>query len=159
MNKFKALGFETKEVDNIVDSLNRLLANYQVHYQKLKNFHWNVEGDRFFEVHEQLELEYDQVKLRIDEIAERVRVFGRKPTSTLKEYLEMSDIQERQEDFPSSQMIGDIIEDMNMLISHLVEAYEAAAEYGDIGTSDMTTRFLKETEQRRWMLSAYNKEA
>lgn len=158
MNKFKELGFEVKEVDQIVIALNQLLANYQVHYQKLRNFHWNVEGDRFFEVHEQLEIEYNDVKLRIDKIAERIRVFGKKPTSTLKEYLETSDIEERSKDFPSNKMIGEVINDMNILISRLVEAYEAAVENGDIGTSDMITRFLKKTEERRWMLTAYNKD-
>lgn len=157
MKKFKELGFESEEATAIVDALNVLLANYQIHYQKLRNFHWNVEGDCFFELHEIFEQEYNEVKLRIDKVAERIRVFGKRPHSTLQKYLEVSEIKECGNDFSSEDMVTEILNDMDMLMSFLVEGYEAAAESGDIGTSDMLTRFLEATEKKHWMLSAYNK--
>lgn len=92
MKNYRKLGFDNEETKEIVESLNKLMANYHVHYQKLRNYHWNVEGHSFFELHEFFELEYNAVKLQIDEIAERIRVFGKKPVSTLKEYLEISEI-------------------------------------------------------------------
>ena len=42
------LGFSGKETEEIVNSLNLLLANYHVFYQKLRNYHWNVTGGGFF---------------------------------------------------------------------------------------------------------------
>lgn len=56
------LGFNKKETDAMVDSLNELLANYSMHYQKLLNFHWNVKGGDFFDIHEKFEQEYDSAK-------------------------------------------------------------------------------------------------
>jgi starvation-inducible DNA-binding protein len=47
MMTYKKLGFEKEETEEIVEALNLLLANYHVHYQKLRNFHWNVEGPDF----------------------------------------------------------------------------------------------------------------
>ena len=54
------------ETAEIVVSLNTLLANYQVFYNKLRNFHWNIEGPEFFELHEEFENEYNTVKENID---------------------------------------------------------------------------------------------
>jgi len=157
MKKFKELGFESEEALDIVNSLNILLANYQIHYQKLRNFHWNVEGSAFFELHEVFENAYNEIKVQIDDTAERIRVFGKKPHSTLKKYLEVAEIKECDNDFSSDQMVGEILSDIDMLISFIVEAYETAALAGDIATTDMLKEFLKWIEKQHWMLSAYNK--
>lgn len=87
LRAYKKLGFTTQETADIVEPLNLLLANYHVHYQKLRNYHWNVKGPDFFDIHEQFEMQYNEAKLNIDDVAERIRVFGYTPMSTLKEYL------------------------------------------------------------------------
>ena len=84
---FKKLGFTYLETAEIVVSLNTLLANYQVFYNKLRNFHWNIEGPEFFELHEEFENEYNTVKENIDIVAERIRVFGVKSNFSLKKTL------------------------------------------------------------------------
>jgi len=58
-----------------IAALNILLADYHMHYQKLRNFHWNVTGSNFFELHEKFEELYEDIKLKIDEIAERIFIF------------------------------------------------------------------------------------
>lgn len=55
----RKLGFEKKEQEKVVERLNALLCNYQVYYQKLRNFHWNVKGPDFYDLHEQFEEEYN----------------------------------------------------------------------------------------------------
>src|SRR5918993_5845776 len=78
------LGWTAKETGKISSALNSLLANYSVHYQKLRNYHWNVKGSDFFDLHEQFEIQYNEALQSIDEIAERIRVFGKTPLSTMK---------------------------------------------------------------------------
>ena len=85
LRTFAKLGFSHLETAEIVLNLNKLLANYHVHYQKLRNFHWNVEGPEFFELHQKFEEQYNEVKVNIDDIAERIRIFDKKPMSTLSE--------------------------------------------------------------------------
>ena len=87
---FRKLGFTYLETAEIVVSLNQLMANYFVHYNKLRNFHWNVDGHDFFELHEEFEKEYNTVNQNIDIIAERIRVFGLKPSMKIKEILDLS---------------------------------------------------------------------
>lgn len=157
MKTYKKLGFDSEQTEKIVDGLNKLLCNYQVHYQKLRNFHWNVEGNNFFELHAQFELEYNQVKLNIDEIAERIRVFGKKPISTMAEYLEYSNIKEAPADTATNAMVDEILRDFEILLSYMEDIIDTCGEIGDSGTEDMITGFLKRTESRHWMFSAWNK--
>ncbi|MCL5129290.1 Dps family protein [Algibacter sp. L4_22] len=87
---FIKLGFTFLNSTEIVVALNQLLANYQVHYHKLRNFHWNIEGRYFFELHQEFQNEYNTVKLHIDIIAEKIRVFGLKPLMSMTEVLAIS---------------------------------------------------------------------
>ena len=155
MKTYKKLGFEAEETKEVVESLNKLLANLHVHYQKLRNYHWNVTGHDFFELHEVFELEYDAVKLEIDEVAERIRVFGETPVSTLKEYLEISEIEETGTDLSSTDMVKEILKDFEILLSFMVEATEAAEKIGDKGTDDLITGYVKRMEKQHWMLTAF----
>jgi starvation-inducible DNA-binding protein len=157
MKEYKKLGFSGEETAEIVDALNKLLANLQVHYHKLRNFHWNVEGPDFFELHEQFELEYDQVKIQIDEIAERIRVFGHKPLSKMSDYLEAAEIEEAGTDLSSKDMVQELLRDYEFLLSFMMDAVEAASEVDDNATEDLITGYMKRTEQRHWMFSAWAK--
>ncbi len=157
MKEYKKLGFSEEETAEIVEALNKLLANLQVHYQKLRNFHWNVEGPDFFELHDQFELEYDQVKIQIDEIAERIRVFGHKPLSTMADYLKVAEIEEAGTDLNSKEMVQQVIQDFEFLLSFMMDAVEAASEIDDNATEDQITGYMKRTEQRHWMFSAWAK--
>jgi starvation-inducible DNA-binding protein len=155
MKTYRKLGFNADETQKVVDSLNNLLANFHVHYQKLRNFHWNVVGPDFFELHAVFEEEYDQVKLQIDEVAERIRVFGKTPYSTLAKYLEISEIKEAETDLSSEKMVKEILHDFEILLTLMVEATEAAEAIGDIATEDLITGYIKRTEKRHWMLTAF----
>ncbi len=114
---FRALGFESEETTKIVEKLDLLLCNLQVHYQKLRNFHWNVVGPDFFDLHDIFEQEYNFVKEEIDQIAERIRVFGKHPKSNLQEYLDLSEIKEASFDLNSTEMVKEIIADFETLLS------------------------------------------
>ncbi len=151
------LGFDERDSKNLVEALNKLLANYQIHYHKLRNFHWSVEGADFFELHEQFELEYNRVKTYIDEIAERIRVFGKMPFRTLEAYLQHADIVETRENLSSKQMVAEIINDFEILLEHIISVTDLAKEMGDTASLDMVTNYLKETEKRLWMFSAWMK--
>src|SRR5690554_5410262 len=90
---YSKLGFNREEASELAESLNLLLCNYSVIYQKIRNFHWNVVGGDFFDVHEKLEEEYLSAADNIDTVAERVRILGFKPISTLAEYLEKAEVE------------------------------------------------------------------
>lgn len=149
------LGWSEEETARIVSELNDLLANYSVHYQKLRNYHWNVKGSDFFDLHDQFEQQYNEARENIDEIAERIRVFGKTPLSTMKDYLEESEIVETGTDLPSDLMVREVLSDFTILLGHMVSVVDVSVELGDSGTEELIKGFIKGIEKHHWMLSAF----
>jgi starvation-inducible DNA-binding protein len=155
---FRKLGFTFLETAEIVVALNQLQANYQVQYHKLRNFHWNIEGRDFFELHQEFENEYNTVKLNIDIIAERIRVFGLKPTMSLTEILALSEIKEVKTDNMSAiGMTTEVLKDFDILHDKMLDVLTAALEVGDNVTEQMVTDFMLNLEKRNWMFTAWTK--
>ncbi len=152
---YARLGYTKLEMAELVDALNKLLANYSVHYQKLRNFHWNVKGGDFFDVHEKFEVQYNNAKVNIDDIAERIKVFGQTPFSTMKEYLQYSDIKESGTDLTSLEMVREILKDYECLLESMFNVIDISIENGDSGTEDMVKSMVKSTEKNHWMMTAF----
>jgi starvation-inducible DNA-binding protein len=149
------LGWSTEEIDNISRVLNELLANYSVHYQKLRNFHWNVKGSDFFDLHERFEQQYNEARENIDEIAERIRVFGKTPLSNMQDYLNTSEIKESGSDLPSDLMVREVLSDFRILLEYMFTVVDVAIEQGDSGTEEMVKKFIHDIEKHHWMMTAF----
>lgn len=149
------LGFTDLETAEVVNNLNKLLANYHIQYQKLRNFHWNVKGSDFFDLHDHFEEQYEISKKNIDVIAERIRVFGKTPLSTLKDYLEVAEIEEVSPELAAVEMVREVLNDFQMLLSFMVDASEAAQDVGDAGTVDIINKMIIHLEKSHWMFSAW----
>ena len=154
---YKKLGFTYLETAEIVVALKQLLANYQIHYHKLRSFHWNVEGPDFFELHEAFEQDYNTTKENIDEIAERIRVFGLKPLSVLKETIELSEIKETKKSISGLEMVREILKDFEILHDKMLDVLNAALGTGDNATEQMISEFMGELEKRNWMYTSWCK--
>jgi starvation-inducible DNA-binding protein len=154
---FKKLGYKEDESEKIVSSLNKLLANYHVHYQKLRNFHWNVTGGDFFELHEKFEELYNEALGNIDLVAERIRVFGMTPYSLITDYLSNSDIKEVGTTLSSSAMVEEVLRDFEVLAENMNDCAEKVANLGDSATEDMLIAIIKSIELHHWMLTSFNK--
>jgi len=149
------LGWKAEEIESITSCLNKLLANYSVHYQKLRNYHWNVKGHDFFDLHDQFEMQYVQALEHIDQIAERVRVFGKTPLSTFKDYLAMSEIKETNSDLLSEVMVREILSDYRILLGIMYDLVAVAAMHSDSGTEEMVKVFIHKTEKHHWMFTSF----
>lgn len=153
--KTNDIGLEIKESKPLVKKLNTLLANYQVYYQNLRNFHWNVTGANFFELHAKFEELYNSANLAVDSIAERILTLGDRPYSSYSEYIENSGIREAKEVKDALKMVETVRDNQNDLLSLERKTLEAASEAGDEGTVSLMSDFITEKEKVVWMLSAY----
>ncbi len=154
---FKKLGFSYLETAEIVVSLNKLLANYTVHYHKLRTFHWNVDGRDFFELHEQFEIEHNAVKEQTDTIAERIRVFGLKPRYTLQQHLNIANLKEQEKDLAPIEMVQETLNDFRIIHDSLLDVLDASLQSGDTVTEEIITQFMRRLEKRHWMFTAWAK--
>lgn len=155
---FAKLGYSHLDTAEIVTLLNRLLASYSVYMQKLRNFHWNVDGPDFFEMHQLFEGMYKRAFEETDEIAERIRLFGQRPVSTLTEFLKQSSIREEFSSATSFEMAGKILNDLRELLENMEDAVVAAQEIKDNGTEYMLKSFIYNMEKEHWQLTAWRKQ-
>jgi starvation-inducible DNA-binding protein len=151
------IGLEIKESKVLVDKLNSLLANYEIYYQNLRNFHWNVSGPNFFELHAKFEELYNAANLGIDETAERILTLGERPYSSFSEYIENSEIKEAKNIQEAKKMVEIVRDNLNTLLNLERSALETAAEHGDEGTVSLMSEYITAKEKVVWMLSAYLK--
>ena len=152
----KKISLNEREIKPVVDHLNDLLANYHIHYQKLRGCHWNVKGKSFFTLHIKFEELYNAAVLNIDELAERILTLGKPPHSTFSDYIKTSKIKEINTiGLKDTDMVKALIDDMVILIGMEREILEITTEAGDDGTNDMINKFMQFKEKNTWMLRSF----
>ncbi|MGM0635178.1 MAG: Dps family protein [Bacteroidota bacterium] len=151
------LNLDKNSVKSTVKELNILLADYHLYYQKLRNFHWNVTGKNFFDLHEKFEEMYDDAKLKIDEIAERILTLRMNPVSNLSEYLKLANVKESANDMEDCDMVKVLLEDHGKIISQMRKVVDTADKGNDEGTIDLVGAYIRELEKTSWMLEVWSK--
>jgi len=149
------LGLDEKKTAKTVKELNVLLADFHLYYQKLRNFHWNVIGKSFFDLHEKFEELYDDAKLKVDEIAERILTLRFQPTSNMSDFLKTSNLKESSSDLSDTKMIETLLEDHGVLLEQMRKVIDVADKGGDEGTIDLIGAYIRELEKTSWMLDAW----
>jgi starvation-inducible DNA-binding protein len=69
-------GISSKHREKLAGELSRLLADSYTLYLKTHNFHWNVTGPMFQTLHSMFEMQYTELAMAVDAIAERIRALG-----------------------------------------------------------------------------------
>lgn len=146
---------EDGSADKLVELVNKEIANFNVLYTKLHNYHWNVNGPHFFSLHVKLEELYNEVTLDMDELAERLLALGAKPVATIKEYMELTTIKEATGSEKTETMVKNIISDFETLSEEFAEIISIAEENSDDVTGDMLVGMKKSLNKHTWMLRAY----
>ncbi|EAS19761.1 DNA starvation/stationary phase protection protein [Nonlabens mediterrranea] len=149
------LNLDKDKTEKTVQELNILLSDYHVYYQKLRNFHWNVVGKNFFDLHIKFEEMYDDAKLKIDEMAERILTLRYQPTSNLSEYLKKSNLQESKSEHTDVEMVNTLLDDHGTLIKQMRKVVDKADQADDEGTIDLIGAYIRELEKTSWMLDAW----
>lgn len=143
-------------MSRVSESLNALLADYQVHYQRMRNFHWNVRGPRFFELHQKFEELYTNAALKVDALAERVLALGGRPLSTLGEQLSAARLKEdATAGLDAEKMVRRTLADLEELNGQLRRAAQEASGAGDGATFNLLEPMADEQEKTSWMLRAF----
>jgi starvation-inducible DNA-binding protein len=139
----------------VVELLNKQVANWSVLYTKLHNYHWNVKGESFFDLHIKFEELYNEAGEHLDVIAERILALRGKPLATLKEHLATASIKEAKGNESATQMVTQLVEDFRMLADELTQSIEDAEKNEDQPSADMMIQVRTSLEKHAWMFEAY----
>ena len=139
----------------VINNLNQLLADLQVHYTNLRNLHWNIKGHGFFVLHAKYEEMYDDIAAKVDEVAERILQLGGTPEHKFSAYLSTSAISEIDVTETGDAGLDYLLSSTRTLIAAERETLSSASAGGDEVTVAMMSDYLREQEKTVWMLVAY----
>lgn len=151
------IGLNADKAKKLADKLNALLANYQLFYINTRGFHWNITGDKFFELHLKFEEIYNDALLKVDEIAERIRTLDHTPLHSFSDYVKHADIREITGVTDGKDAMKQVISGLTILIQKERALLDLAKEINDEGTITMVTDYIRQQEKLVWMYSAYLK--
>jgi starvation-inducible DNA-binding protein len=151
------IGLANSDREGVVRILSTLLADEYVLYTKTRNYHWNVVGPQFNDLHKFFESQYEGLEEVIDDVAERMRSLGGLSIATLTEFLKQTRLKEHPGEYPDAMtMISNLLADHETLIRSLRADLETCdVKYHDIGTNDFLTGLMEKHEKTAWMLRAF----
>jgi starvation-inducible DNA-binding protein len=155
MAKLNAIGLDTKKADALAKKLNELLANYSIFYQNTRGFHWNIKGQKFFELHLKFEELYNDLLLKIDEVAERILTLGHTPNHSYSDYTKTSKIKESKQISDGMEAVQEILNAFKTTILLQRELLELSDDANDEGTNALMSDYIREQEKLVWMYSAF----
>lgn len=149
------IGLNEKKSNQLAEELNVLLANYQLYYQNLRGFHWNIKGPAFFELHVKFEELYNDAVLKIDEVAERILTLGATPLHTFSDYLKHSSVREAANISDGDGTVSTTLANLKTLLELERNILMLSDEAEDEGTNSLMSDYITQQEKVVWMLSAY----
>ncbi|HZS33510.1 MAG TPA: DNA starvation/stationary phase protection protein [Methylomirabilota bacterium] len=150
------IGLGERQRQGVTEVLGRLLADEYVLYTKTRNYHWNVTGPQFHDLHKFFEAQYEALDDIVDEVAERARSLGGPAVGTLAEFQKLARLKEHPGRYPNArEMVDNLLADHEAVIRTLRQDLEMVADrHGDAGTNDFLTGLMERHEKMAWMLRA-----
>lgn len=150
------LGILETHLQPVAEQLNKLLADEVILYIKTRNYHWNIEGPNFNEMHTFYEMQFKQLDEIMDQIAERIRTIGHYTEARLADYLKLTNLIEPAYTNFQNDQLKHLLASHETIINNLRRLIPLFADkHKDIGSSDFATQLLVKHEKMAWMVRAY----
>lgn len=145
---------DSKSNQPVVAALKNVLADSYMLYLKTQNYHWNVTGPRFRELHLMFEEQYTDLAMAIDTIAELIRGLGEKTPGTFDAYQKATRIKPGDEEASAEQMVKELRDDHETIQQTLKAAIEIADDADDEVVEGALTDRLTVHRKNAWMLAS-----
>jgi starvation-inducible DNA-binding protein len=150
------LGISESHLQAVSEELNKLLADEVILYIKTRNYHWNIEGPNFIEMHKFYEKHFNDLDEMMDRIAERIRTIGHYTEARLADYLKLTNLIENDYTNFQNDQLKYLLASHETIINNLRRLIPMFADkHKDLGSSDFVTGLLGRHEKMAWMVRAY----
>lgn len=149
------IGISEEQRKKIAGGLSRLLADSYMVYLKTHNYHWNVTGPLFHQLHEQFEEQYTELAEAVDVIAERIRALGIRAPGSFKEFSGITAITEDNQQLDALEMVERLAEDNETILRTAREVLKPCHEAEDEATIDLITQRLTIHSKTAWILRSH----
>ena len=155
MKTMNAIGLDSEQSEALAGKLSELLANYSIFYQNVRGYHWNIKGQKFFELHLKFEELYTDLQVKIDEVAERILTLGSTPNHRYTHYAKLSGILESSQVSDGLKAVEDILVSLKTIITIQRDLLSLSAAAGDEGTNAQMSDYIRAQEKLVWMYSSF----
>jgi starvation-inducible DNA-binding protein len=155
MKTINQIGLDETKSKALAGGLNQLLADYMMFYQNTRGLHWNIKGEKFFELHLKFEELYTNLLLKVDEIAERILTLGGTPLHTFDDYQKTTQIKSIKNISDGNTGITNVLDSFKTIIIKQRDLLNLAAETYDEGTNALMSDYIREQEKLVWMYSSF----
>lgn len=152
MAKKLALGGKARK--EIAEGLSRVLADSYVLYLKTHNYHWNVEGPRFRNLHLMFEEQYTELAAAVDEIAERIRALGQYAPGSFSQFSRLASIKGEDTVPSADEMVRNLARDHEAVEQTIRSVIPGAQDAGDEVTVGLLVERLAVHEKQVWMMKS-----
>ena len=151
------IGLSDEQCEGVVSILNALLSDEYLLYTKTRNYHWNVFGPQFNDLHKFLERQYEELEEVVDQVAERARSLGGFAFGTITEFVQHTRLKEQPGQYPEARrMLSNLLADHESLIRQLrVDSQTCDEKFHDLGTNDFLIGLMERHEKTAWMFRAF----
>jgi len=148
------IGINEKDREAIAGGLKNLLADSYTLYLQTHNFHWNVTGPQFRELHLMFEEHYTELAVAVDDIAERIRTLDMVAPGTYKAFAELSAVKEVDGVPEASEMVSILTKAHEQVVKTCREVLATAQRADDESTAALVSDRMRVHEKTAWMLRA-----
>jgi starvation-inducible DNA-binding protein len=148
------IGIPEQDRINVAEGLKKLLADSYTLYLQTHNFHWNVTGPQFRELHLMFEEHYTELATAVDVIAERIRTLGVAAPGTYKAFASLSSIEEVEGVPAAEEMVQMLTQGHEKVVKTSREVLRIAQDAGDESTASLVSDRMRVHEKTAWMLRA-----
>ena len=149
------IGLDSTATKKVINLLSNLLANHQIYYTNLRGLHWEIKGDKFFELHGLYEEYYNSEAEVIDAVAERIAMLGGHPENRFSEYIKKADIKEINNVSNWEAGLKHIIASLKIILEIYRQLFALGKDTNDIGTMSFARKQISNIETNLWKLTAY----
>ncbi len=146
------IGIPEAERAKIAEGLTRVLADTYTLYLKTHNYHWNVTGPMFNTLHTMFEVQYNELWMAVDEIAERIRSLGEYAPGTYGAYANLTSIEDDTGVPKAEEMLANLVKGHEAVARTARAVFPLAEEASDEPTADLLTQRMQASEKTAWML-------
>ena len=148
------IGINEQDRVTIAEGLKRLLADSYTLYLQTHNFHWNVTGPQFRDLHLMFEEHYTELAVAVDDIAERIRTLDVPAPGTYRAFAELSSIKETEGVPAAGAMVEILTRSHEQVVKTCREVLAPAQQAGDESTVALVSDRMRVHEKTAWMLRA-----
>ena len=141
-------------MDKLVNALKIAFASEFSFYLKAHNFHWNVTGMHFQELHSLFETIYSEVYGSIDDFAENIRKLDAYTPASFGRFNMLSQIDDETEKLPAEAMLAELLLESEKMVKILKLTFDIATAAGEDGLANFLAERMDAHRKHSWMLKA-----